>query len=257
VRRLGLLALTVLGCIQGQGSGEARGPLTILDCGGTGKNFPPPSTPGAEFDLHPQFFGAEQLLDLTNGQTKQNRLIIRLQNTGRRREVSDILRFDITNLFEVARCVRGGTTPDGGADDFDHRDCARSPTGVRIRVGPNALVRAFLTPNFSCSTKVQIYDHVGAANSMPHIPNDGNWDSYIVFATLGRAALPSFSPDFKIELDDPLDASDFQLTILDDAVVTALTDPRMPPVPDPRISGKLHGNFHFTMQRGQGAQTFP
>jgi hypothetical protein len=255
VRRLALLALAAFGCSVGQGSGEARGPLTIMDCGGPGKTFPA-AMAGEEYDLHPQFFVAEQLLDLSMGQSKMNRLIIRLQNTGRRREVSDILRFDITNLYEVARCIRGRSKPDG-TDDFDGRDCARTPTGMRVRVGPNALVRAFLTPNSKCSTKLQIYDHVGTANSVPRVPNDGNWDSFIVFGALGAAAQDPFNPDFKIELDDPLEASDFELTIEDDAVVTAQTDPLMPPVPRSHIAGKLHGQFHFAMQRGQGAQTFP
>src|SRR5207248_8009541 len=103
-------------------------------------------------------------LDLSFSQSKAHRLIIRVQNNGRRREVSDILRFDITNLYEIARCVRGDKKPDG-SNDFDERDCFPGPMGTRIRVGPTALVRAFLTPNFKCSTKLQIYDHVGTATS--------------------------------------------------------------------------------------------
>jgi hypothetical protein len=257
VRRLALPALLAVACSVGQGTGSVTGPLTILDCGGAGKNFPTAAKPAQEFDLHAQFFGAEQLLDLSMGQSKQHRLIIRLQNTGRRREVSDILRFDITNLFEVARCVRGDKKPDG-SDDFDTRDCARGPDGVRVRVGPNALVRASITPNFTCSTKLQIYDHVGTADSMTRSPNDGNWQSFIVFSALGTARTdPTLTSDFKIDLDDPLEASAFALTIEDDAVVTARLDPLMPPVPISHINGQLHGEFHFAMQRGQGAQTFP
>jgi hypothetical protein len=257
VKRLGLVALLVLGCSVGQGTGKVFGPLMIQDCGGAGKVFPGPLTPGGVYDLHPEFFAAEQLLDLSMGKSKQNRLIIRLQNTGRRREASDILRFDITNLYEVAKCVRGDKLPDG-KDDFDQRDCARGPTGNRVRVGPNALVRAFITPNFTCSTKLQIYDHVGTADSAVRIPNDGNWDSFIIFSALGTAKTDQvLNSDFKIDLDDPLEASDFQLTIKDDAVVTAELDPLMPPIPVSHIGGHLEGEFHFAMQRGQGAQTFP
>lgn len=255
MRRLVWLALAGLACSVGQGTGTAKGPLTILDCGGAGKDFPPANMPGAVYDLNPKFFTAEQLLDLTQGSLKQNRLIIRVQNTGRRREVSDILRFDITNLYEVARCVHGGTAPDGGAD-FDGRDCAPGPTGTRIRVGPTALIRAFLTPNFTCSTRLQIYDHVGTAISTLNPPG-GTWESYIVFSQLGSARDQAPNPDFKIDIDDLIESSGFELTIEDDAVVTAESDPLMPPVPRSHINGKLSGEFHFAMQRGQGAQTFP
>jgi len=256
MKRLALLALAVLGCGVGQGTGSAKGPLIILDCGGSGKTFPPLANPNEEYDLHPQFFAAEQLLDLSFSEAKANRLIIRMQNNGRRREVSDILRFDITNLWEVARCVRGRMRPDG-MPDFDPRECAPGPTGMRIRVGPNAFIHAFLTPNFKCSTKLQIYDRVGAADSTPRAANDGNWESFIVFSALGTAMDDPLPPDFKIDLDEPLDASHFQLTIEDDAVVENRFDPMRPPVPMSHIKGSLQGEFHFTMQRGQGAQTFP
>jgi hypothetical protein len=256
MRRLGLVALAVLGCSVGQGTGKVQGPLEIFDCGGAGKKFPTPLNPGEPYDLHPEFFAAEQLLDLSMGESKANRLIIRLQNTGRRREVSDILRFDITNLYEAARCVRGRMKADG-TPDYDQRECAPGPTGMRLRVGPNAIVRAFLTPNFKCSTKLQIYNHVGTADSDPDPTNSGNWKSFIVFSALGTANDDPFAPDFKIDLDEPLEASGFQLTIEDDAVVENRFDPLMPPLPTSHIHGMLTGEFHFAMQRGQGAQTFP
>ena len=255
MRRLVLVALAAFGCSVGQGSGEVKGPLTILDCGGAGKNFPTAAMPNEEYNLHADFFAAEQLLDLSMGQSKQHRLIIRIQNKGRRREVSDILRFDITNLYEVARCVHGGASADGGAD-FDQRDCAPGPTGTRIRVGPTALVRAFLTPNFTCSTKLQIYDRVGTAISSITPPAGGEWESYIVFSKLADATDNAPKSDFKIDIDDPIEAK-FVLTIEDDAVVTAQSDPLMPPVPGSHIHGNLSGDFRFAMQRGQGAQTFP
>jgi len=248
------VALTALGCSVGQGTGEVRGPLTILDCGGPGKTFPDPMKP-EDYDLQAAFFAAEQLLDLTLGQSKSHRLIIRLQNTGRRREANDILRFDIPNLYEVARCIRGAQA-DGGTSDFNQQECAMGPTGMRIRVGPTALIRAYLTPNFKCSTKIQLYSHVGTAISTVKSPADGNWESWIVFSEMGSVRDAALNPDFKIEIDDRLEA-EFELTIEDDAVVTAKRDPLMPPVPKSHIHGNLKGSFHFDMQRGQGAQTFP
>jgi hypothetical protein len=254
MKRVALAGLLALGCSVGQGTGEVKGPLTIEDCGGPGVVFPDPENP-QEYDLHAAFFAAEQLLDLNQGQTKSHRLIIRLQNTGRRREANDILRFDIPNLFEVARCIRAAGA-DAGADDYDHRECAPGPGGTRIRVGPTALIRAFITPNYKCSTKVQLYPHVGTAISTVKTPPDGNWESWIVFSELGSVRDSDFGFDFKIDIDDRLEA-DFALAIEDDAVVTAKSDPLMPPIPRSHIHGNLTGSFHFDMQRGQGAQTFP
>jgi hypothetical protein len=255
---MAMALLALAGCGVGEGTGMVKGPLTILDCGGAGKTFPNPDDP-QEFDMQPGFFAAEQLLDLSPGEDKAHRLIIRLQTTGRRRELNDILRFDIPNLQAVARCFRAGAmAADGGAPAaFDQANCFPSAGGTRIRVGENALIRAAITPNLSCSTKYVLYNHVGTAVSGVRTPNDGNWESYIVFTTLGRALNSDFGPDFKIEIDDQLKSSEFSLTIEDDAVVAAQTDPLMPTFPISHIHGKLTGNFDFDMQRGQGAQTFP
>jgi hypothetical protein len=247
------LALALVGCGVGQGTGEAKGPLTIEDCGGPGKLFPDPLAP-KEYDLEPKFFGAEQLLDASNSGTKANRLIIRLQNTGRQRETSDVLRFDIPDLRAVARCVHGELKADGTS--FDPDNCFVNGTQSRLRVGTNALVRSYLTPNFKCSTKVQVFNRIGTAIS-DQPATDGNWTSYIVFDSLGDAKNTPPGPDFKIDIDERISASDFFLTIEDDAVISARLDPRKPPVPHSHIHGTLHGKFDFDMQRGQGAQTFP
>jgi len=188
---------------------------------------------------------------------KSNRLIIRIQNSGRQREQDDVLRFDIPDELAVANCVRGQMNPDG-TPAFDTANCFFANGQARVRVGFNALVHANLTPNFKCSTKMQLYDHVGTAISDVRTPNDGNWDSFIVFDAFGRAqgtAPPG--PAFKIEIDDRLSATAFVLKIEDDAVVTASIDPMKPPLPHSHIHGTVSGNFDFDMQRGQGAQTFP
>jgi hypothetical protein len=248
-----IVAVALVGCGVGEGEGHVSGPLTLEDCGGPGKMLPDPSNP-QEYDMDPRFFAAEQLLDLTGGVVKSNRLIIRLQNTGRRREANDVLRFDIPNLFEVARCVHGGRKADG-SPDFDEANCS----GGRIRIGTNALIRSYLTPNFKCSTKVQMYDHVGTAISNDALAvGDNNWESFIVFEAFGGAKKPDPpGPNFKIDIDDQLHATHFQLTIEDDAVVTARLDPLKPIPPHSFVHGSLQGDFDFVMQRGQGAQTFP
>jgi hypothetical protein len=255
MKRAVVLVSLLVGCSVGQGSGAAKGPLVILDCGGPGRNFPDPMMP-RDYDLHPQFFAAEQLLDLSGTQSKMNRLVIRMQNNGRRREATDILRFDMPNLYEVARCIRGRNKADG-SPDYDVANCGPGPEGMRLRVGINALVRAYLTPYFSCSTKLQTYDRVGTAISSKRMPGDTNWESFIVLSALGGVLDDPLKPDFKIDIDDQIEASAFTLTIEDDAVVTAVVDPLMPLVPVSHINGHLAGSFRFAMQRGQGAQTFP
>jgi hypothetical protein len=255
MRAAAILGLALVGCGVGQGSGAVTGPLRIEDCGGPGKTFPDPMNP-KDYDLEPKFFGAEQLLDLSFGQTKSNRLVIRLQTNGRQRETNDVLRFDIPDELAVARCVRGLMNPDG-TPAFDTNNCFVSGGVSRLRVGINALVRAYITPNFKCSTKAQLYDRVGTAVSDLRTPNDGQWSSFIIFDSFGNAKTNDPGPDFKIDIDDQLKASDFRLTIVDDTVVTAEIDPMKPPLPHSHIDGSLHGNFDFDMQRGQGAQTFP
>jgi hypothetical protein len=251
-----LFVLALVGCGVGQGTGQVKGPLTIEDCGGPGKMFPDPKNP-QPYDLEPKFFSAEQLLDLSFGRVKSNRLIIRLQNTGRQRETNDVLRFDIPDALAAARCVRGEMNPDG-TPAYDTENCFVSGGQSRLRVGTNALVRSYLTPNFKCSTKIQLYDRVGTAISDLRVPNDGQWASYIVFDSFGNARgdHPP-GPEFKIEIDERLNATDFHLTIEDDAVVSARLDPLKPPIPHSHINGSLDGKFDFDMQRGQGAQTFP
>jgi hypothetical protein len=245
---VGALALLV-GCGVGQGSGSALGPMTMDDCGGPGRVFPPPDAP-QDYNLAPRFFAAEQLLDLSGGRGKSNRLIIRLQANGRQREANDVLEFDIPNVYEVGRCLLGDIDS-GAATKLDPGNCA----GGRIRVGTGALIHAYLVPNLKCSTKMQMYDHVGTAISTMQ-PNGGAWESFIDFEFFGGLRNKPLQPDFKIDIDDRLKAS-FTLQLEDDAVISAQLDPLMPVVPTSHIHGNMKGDFDFLMQRGQGAQTFP
>jgi hypothetical protein len=248
-RGLASLALALLvGCGVGAGSGSAEGPMTMDDCGGPGKTFPPPEAP-QDYNLAPKFFAAEQLLDLSGGQTKSNRLIIRLQANGRQREANDVLQFDIADVYEVARCLRGNS--DAGGPALDPNNCA----GGRIRIGIGALIHAYLIPNLKCSTKMQMYDHVGTAISTMQA-NGGAWESFIEIQAFGKATGGDLKPAFKIDIDDRLQGR-FTLQFEDDAVVSAQLDPLMPRVPPSHIHGSMMGDFEFQMQRGQGAQTFP
>jgi hypothetical protein len=240
------------GCTVGQGVGEVKGSLFIIDCNIKGDlDYGARGMP-REYDLRPKFFAAEQLLHLgTTGATARvNRLIIRLQSSGRRREANDILRFDIPDERAVALCVRNQMNPDG-TPAWDPKNCFQGPNGPRLRVAPNGLVRANLTPNFTCAGQI-----VGTSIAS-EIAADGAWDSWIEFAEFGNAKHADIGKEFKVDIDDRLWAPAFSLKLQDDVVVEAEIDDRRPPIPDPRIGGSLSGYFDFQVQRGNGAQTFP
>lgn len=256
MRRGGWLAVAAAvvagGCTVGQGVGEVKGELFIIDC-----NLKAPPDLGARnmpvpYDLKPKFFAAEQLLHLgtIEATARVNRLLIRLQSSGRKREANDILRFDFPDERAVALCVRAQKNPDG-TPAYDQRNCFQGPNGPRLRVAPNALVKANLTPNFTCAAQI-----VGTAVS-GDTATDGNWESWVELAEFGNAKHGDIGREFKVDIEDRLWATAFSLTMKDEVVVTAETDVTRPPIPDPRIGGKLSGYFDFVMQRGQGAQTFP
>jgi hypothetical protein len=259
---LWLVALAPLACQVGDGSGDVFGPLFIDNCtgevrqGGVRKPYGLPELP-ADYHLSPGFFAGEPIQDIAIG-AKTNRLIIRLQTTGRRREANDIVRFDIPDQRGVARCVRGRVNPATGLPDYDRSECFQSPTGPRLRVGPDAIVHSYFTPNFTCNAPI-----VGTAISVVREPNDGLWDSWIELQHFGTAEQSDRPPEmrdpigdeFKVEFDQRITATALHLKMIDDqnSRITVTTGPR----PPPRLTADFQGQFDFEMQRGQGAQTFP
>jgi hypothetical protein len=259
-----LFALAPLACQVGEGSGDVFGPLFIDNCkgevrnGGVREPFADKNNPTqpALYHLSPGFFAAEPIQDIAIG-PKTNRLIIRLQTTGRRREANDIVRFDIPDQRGVARCVRGRINADG-LPDYDRSECFWGPNGPRLRVGPDAIIHSYFTPNFTCNAPT-----VGAAISTVREPNDGLWDSWIELDHFGNAGQPDIPAqmrdpidnEFKVEFDQRISARALHLKMVDDenARITVTTGPR----PPPRLTAEFDGQFDFEMQRGQGAQTFP
>jgi hypothetical protein len=110
-----LAAALAAGCTVGSGAGSAAGPMFIVGCDKAG-DFATPAC----FNLQPSFFAGEPIEDINRG-TKSNRLLIRIQRTGNRIEINDVVYFDIRNSFEVARCLRGQLKPDG-TPDWDTRE---------------------------------------------------------------------------------------------------------------------------------------
>jgi hypothetical protein len=250
VRRALLGPLLLLAaCKAGEGQGQAQGPLYVLGCNGPGKDLGTPEAP-VIFNLNPNFFAAEPIEE--GDQVKVNRLIIRLQPTGRSREVNDVLTFDIPDSREVARCVRAATVK--GKPDYDQTNCLQTPEGPRLRVAPDALVRATLSPNATCVRLV-----VGTAVAPIRDAMDTAWDSWIVITEFGTAAQTGdpatrtpVAGGFKVDINEPLLSPKFTLRLLDDAVVKGARSSGAAVV-----AGNLDGTFDFSLQRGQGAQTFP
>jgi hypothetical protein len=252
------LTLALLtGCVAGPGEGAASGLMYMLDCQSKA-NIGTPTVP-VEFNLKPSFFAGEPIAGIGMVGLKVNRLIVRLQTTGRRKEVNDVLSFDMPNLQEVARCVRGRVDTSTGQNvpDYDAANCFQGPDGPVLRVGPDALVRAFFSPNATCTKAL-----TATGVSTKRTPNDGNWESWIRFADFGAAAASGppetrapVGDDFKVDFDQRLRAPAFQLNLTD---FTGLPLPYGAIVPTPpQIGGQMTGFFDFLLKRGQGAQTFP
>ena len=254
---LGLLVLSAA-CKAGEGQGTAIGSLYILNCNGYGNDLGAVDQP-AIFDLKPAFFAAEPIEE-GDKYFKVNRLIIRLQPTGRSRELNDVLTFDVPDSREVARCVRGGVV--GGNPDYDVKNCLQGPNGPRLRVAPDALVRGSLAPYATCARAV-----VGTAIDDATTTDWDSWIELTQFGTATQAGPPEtrdrVAPDFKVDIDDPLVSPAFGLKLIDDATLPhycgslAGICPAQRSAENAQLSGTMQGSFTFALQRGQGAQTFP
>jgi hypothetical protein len=288
--RLAVLSCAILGissqigCSVGKGVGAASGTLYEYGCSKDGDYSSPPGVRGTAtapvpYDLRPSFFAGEPIDDLRQlnpgSAIMNNRLTIRLQRSGKQIEQNDVLTFDVTTSYEVARCVRGRVDPGTGLNDWDEANCFRaSDTGPgRMRVQFDSPVRVGLVLKATCTANL-----VASAVSAPvplnysATPNpvvtDGSWTSWVEFQEFGSASQSGIAPNlrepvgntFRVELGQRIYATSFALTLVDDAVVNAAMKDL--PRPASRIGGTLGGDpttgrFDFDLERGQGAQFFP
>jgi hypothetical protein len=114
--------LVAAGCTVGDGSGSAVGMLMDVGCNSSASlDTPKP------FSLNPSFFAGEPIEDVcpsppgncSTSSPHMNRLLIKIQRTGNRPEVNDVLYFDVLNSLKVGECVRGRTA--NGAPTWDTR----------------------------------------------------------------------------------------------------------------------------------------
>jgi hypothetical protein len=273
------------GCTVGQGTGQASGRLYALNCSPKGDYCDStgycgvPTAPAA-YDLAPSFFAGEPIENLNrdlNGNewvgsaSRVNRVTIRLQRSGRQIENNDTLFVDVLDSYEVARCVRGRevVAADGSRQhDYDDRYCYRaSSTGpARIRISVvKGIAHASLSPRDTCSRPAVATaddDFTPGVDAEPVA--GGAYRSWVEFKDFGSAAQDDvadptartpINPEFKIGLNQRLNATAFSLDLVDQKVETARIALQTPP--DPDIGGALTGMFDFDLARGQGAQMFP
>jgi hypothetical protein len=274
------------GCNVGQGKGTAKGNLFVVGCWKEGDevfNYGE-QLPGvtAEYDLKPTFFAGDPIEDIGIGEHK-NRLRMRMQKHGSGQEDDDMLKFDIENSYEVARCVRGRTV--NGAPDWDMSkintmnghvalpgeegipwcdwSALTTDAGAGMSVdagvstyGPRARLH-FSTEGFTKAWLVPL-------SSCPMIPVVGigrvGWIELIDFGKAGQPELPPEertrfeTTDFKVNFGERLRAT-FHVELQDSAVWQA--EEHLRPVPNPRIGGVLDGEFDFILERSRVAQPFP
>jgi len=274
------------GCSVGKGVGAASGTLFEYGCSKDGDYCSGPKVCGTEavpvaYDLKPTFFAGETIDDLrqlnAGSAIMSNRLTVRLQRSGKQIEQNDVLTFDITSSYEVARCVRGRVDPKTFQNDWDEANCYRDPANEsgpgRMRVQFDSPVHSGLTLMATCTANL-VASAVSAPVPLNYVstPNPvvtaGNWDSWVEFEEFGSAAQRKLAPKdrdhvggtFRIELGDRIYATSFKLTLVDDHLVNAAIKnlPRPPALIGGTLGGdETTGRFDFDLQRGQGAQFFP
>jgi hypothetical protein len=290
---LGLAGAIASGCTVGSGSGSAVGTLQVTGCNSSGSY----ATTGA-FSLNPTFFAGEPIEDVCPPPGNctgphMNRLVIRMQRTGNRLEVNDVLYFDVLNTLKVAECVRGATT--NGAPDWDTRlvtgadgqpipglpwcdwnaadfvdggvpDGGVSDGGAVATDGgvpvPMTALRARInlsTQDYVQASLAPLYTCVEARSVGVALP--GSWIEFLDFGNAIETNLPpdqrgdlSTMGDYRVDFGQRLRAN-FHLILGDQAVEHAIMTHDA--IPDQRISGALDGSFDFDLDRGRAAQPFP
>jgi hypothetical protein len=275
-----LAALSSNACSVGQGQGSAVGELFVLGCSGKGDycqgDVCGTAINPVPFNLSPSFFAGEPINDIRLGikgtEILTNRVLLRLQRSGVQLDLNDVLTFDFTNSYEVARCVRGRKFVGAGGvvlPDWDEANCYRaSDSGpARVRLHVDGVASSALCPWTTCSAQPVAQASAISANQLgtaQSIPPNGEWESWVELEEFGKASEAEIldpllrtpvHPQFHISLGERVRALRFKMLLVDQHIITAVQD-RLP-IPAPVIGGKLEGAFDFELKRGQGAQTFP
>jgi hypothetical protein len=245
------LAIGMAGCTVGDGVGAASGQLYVKGCNDNGDWGQPGML--RDYDLRPEFYAGEPTEDIKEDGSR-NRIVIRLQDSGKSLEANDFLQFDVVNSYQVARCLRGMI------DESTRAFCHFAPgaTWPRLRIGPNMPIQASLALHETCPLATVVgtaRDGDGARIDaiVPLAPE--LWRSWIELSEFGSARNRDVPPNFRVEFNERLKAESFHVELVDDRIIEA--ERLRLPQPDPELLGVLDGTFDFELERGQGAQTFP
>jgi hypothetical protein len=257
------LAVPVLGCAVGQGTGTVKGTLDVNQCTFDSSANPTPLTV-ADFDLHADFF-AGQPIDadpILEPRFPANQMIIRVQHSGKRLESANALVFLIQDSAAVARCMHG-------APGWDPALCDRSAAALgpgdlgRVFIGMTSeTVRSFFVLNEACPKGLVSADALGTAcedNSCPDValcPGRGSWITFADYGNVPADPAAAISFGFKVNDGERMRAQAFHVEMCDAATVLAKLD-HVLPVPKPNVVGTLDGSFDFNLERGQAGQPFP
>ena len=75
-------------------------------------------------------------------------------------------------------------------------------------------------------------------------PGRGSW---IEFSRFGASSPDLSKRDFKVNKDDPIEASAFHVELCDQNTIDGAIK-RIVPVPPPQVTGFLEGSFSFNLQ---------
>ncbi len=243
------------GCTVGDGTGSAAGNLYVKGCKQNNVDYGKLEAP-AVYNLKPDFFAGEPIEDIKkNGSI--NRIVIRLQDSGKSIENDDLLQFDVVNSYLVATCLAGKALPGELFQAFCQKPAGQ--TRPRMRIGPNMPIRVSLAVRDTCpfATRVGTARDADASrvDEIVQVPV-AEWRSWIDFREFGSATSGNVPPTFRVEFNERITADRFHVELIDDRVIDAQRRQEPPPEP-PDLTGMLDGNFDFELERGQGAQTFP
>ena len=251
---VGAVAASLLaGCAVGDGVGSAEGSLYVRGCKQYA-DYGKPDAP-APYNLNPTFFAGEPIEDIRMNGTL-NRIVLRLQDSGKSNELDDMLQFDVVNSYLVGACLAGV----GLTDEVSRAFCQTPPgqTRPRMRIGPSMPIRVSLALRSTCPFAYRVGSGRDADASridrIDQIPID-QWRSWIDFTEFGSATSSKPAPTFKVEFGERISAARYHVDLIDDRVTEAAR--LILPPPAPEFIGVMDGNFAFKLERGQGAQTFP
>ncbi len=200
--------------------------------------------------------------------------------------------FEVARCLGGARRADGSADFDEGScvPITRERDGALVP-GALLRISPETPVRAYFMPRATCPATLTDppRNYVATAVSTwppgappppsppPSAPGGGSvparpagapagWASWLELVAFGKAQGWRGQPcrddecvrnrrAFEVEFGDRVEATGFDLLMMDDRFVKRLR--RGEPPGTPEILGRLVGEFELRLARGQGAQTFP